>query len=111
MLNPKDSSEQTNDLKSQANKGNIAPHKDKRVLEIGLQAANQMMTFSSQTYYNRMVQSSCQYDANDFINKIKEENKEVNLEAKLERFIDRVSYSIESALSSNEIINVFQDDF
>lgn len=40
MLNPKDSSEQTNDLKSQANKGNIAPHKDKRVLEIGLQAAN-----------------------------------------------------------------------
>jgi hypothetical protein len=36
MLNPKDSSDQTNDLKSQNNKGNIAPHKDKRVLEIGL---------------------------------------------------------------------------
>lgn len=35
----------------------------------------------------------------------------MNLDAKLERFIDRVSYSIESALSSNEIINVFQDDF
>jgi hypothetical protein len=29
----------------------------------------------------------------------------------LERFIDRVSYAVESALSSNELINVFQDDF
>ncbi|MFO0118127.1 MAG: hypothetical protein ACK521_11125 [bacterium] len=66
-----------------------------------------MKTFSSQTYYNRMVQSSCQYDSNDFVNKMREGSNETNLEAKLERFIDRVSYSIESALSSNEIINVF----
>lgn len=27
----------------------------KKVLEMGLQAANQMKRFSSQTYYNRMV--------------------------------------------------------
>jgi hypothetical protein len=30
-----------------------------------------MKTFSSQTYYNRMVQSACQYDANDFVGKMK----------------------------------------
>lgn len=29
----------------------------------------------------------------------------------LEKFIDKVSWRIEDALSSNEIINVFQDDF
>ena len=33
------------------------------------------------------------------------------LDAKLEKFVDKVSYRIEEALQSNEIINVFQDDF
>ena len=33
------------------------------------------------------------------------------MEQKLERFMDKVSYIVEGALSSNEIINVFQDDF
>lgn len=30
---------------------------------------------------------------------------------KLDKFIDRVAYRVEEALQSNEIINVFQDDF
>lgn len=30
---------------------------------------------------------------------------------KLDKFIDRVSYRVEEALQSNELINVFQDDF
>ena len=30
---------------------------------------------------------------------------------KLEKFVDRVAYRIEEALQSNELINVFQDDF
>jgi len=77
-----------------------------------LQAANQMKTFSSQTYFNRMVNASCQYNANDFFDELKRQtNNETNLNGKLEKFIDRVSYAVESALSSNEIINVFQDDF
>ena len=33
------------------------------------------------------------------------------MEEKLDKFIDRVAYRIEEALQSNEIINVFQDDF
>ena len=33
------------------------------------------------------------------------------LDAKLEKFVDKVAYRIEEALQSNEIINVFQDDF
>jgi dynein intermediate chain 3, axonemal len=34
-----------------------------------------------------------------------------NMADKLEKFVDRVSYRIEEALQSNELINVFQDDF
>lgn len=33
------------------------------------------------------------------------------MEEKLDKFIDKVAKTIEDALSSNEIINVFQDDF
>lgn len=33
------------------------------------------------------------------------------MEEKLEKFIDKVAYRVEAALQSNEIINVFQDDF
>lgn len=33
------------------------------------------------------------------------------LTEKLDKFIDRVAYGVETALQSNEIINVFQDDF
>ena len=30
---------------------------------------------------------------------------------RIEKFVDKVAYRIEEALQSNEIINVFQDDF
>jgi hypothetical protein len=33
------------------------------------------------------------------------------MEEKLDKFIDKVAYRVEEALQSNEIINVFQDDF
>lgn len=36
---------------------------------------------------------------------------ETNINEKLDRFIDKVAYRVEEALQSNEIINVFQDDF
>jgi hypothetical protein len=29
----------------------------------------------------------------------------------LDKFIDKVAYRVEEALQSNELINVFQDDF
>ena len=58
-----------------------------------------------------MVNASCQYDTNDFYIKSEKLTKEQNLNQKLEKFVDKVSYAVESALSSNEIINVFQDDF
>ena len=114
-MNQKDSTEQTHDLKNAGNK-NISqgPAKEMMVLEVGLQAANQMKTFSSQTYYNRMVNASCQYKSDDFIAKVQKMEageKPEELQKTLERFIEKVSYRIESALSLNEIINVFQDDF
>lgn len=61
-----------------------------------------------------MVNASCQYESSDFIEQVRKQTtggKAENLNSKLERFIDKVSWRIEDALSSNEIINVFQDDF
>jgi hypothetical protein len=40
-----------------------------------------------------------------------EEKKAREAAVKLERFIDRTAPFVEAALQSNEIINVFQDDF
>lgn len=66
----------------------------------------------TQTYFERSVNSAALYDANDFMkgmqDAIAEDDK---LDAKLEKFVDKVAYRIEEALQSNEIINVFQDDF
>jgi hypothetical protein len=42
----------------------------KKVLEIGLQAANKMLSFQSQTYFNRMVNAIVQYDPKDFISEM-----------------------------------------
>lgn len=109
-LQTKDAAD-TTELKNQQNRQQqVGPNRERRVMEIGLQAARRMVTFSSQTYYNQMVNASCQYDTNDFYlkNAISKDN---NINLKLEKFLDKVSYDIESALSSNEIINVFQDDF
>lgn len=52
-----------------------------------------------------MVNNSAQYDHKDFIDKIREQSGDVD--AKLEKFIDRVGYRLEEALQSNELINVF----
>jgi hypothetical protein len=61
-----------------------------------------MKRFSSQTYYNRMVNAIIQYDPQDFLEAMKQsaqvsggDNKQND---KLEKFIDRVAYRIEEAL-------------
>ena len=60
------------------------------------------------------------YDPADFQKKEEKKIEEVSEEDlkkaklhqdKLDKFIDRVAFQIETALQSNEIINVFQDDF
>ncbi len=79
---------------------------------MGLQAANQIKTLQTQTYFNRSVNACVQYDPKDFIDKIREQSGNAgDINEKLDKFIDRVQYRVEEALQSNEIINVFQDDF
>ena len=39
------------------------------------------------------------------------QTSDANTTERLEKFVDRVAYRIEEALQSNELINVFQDDF
>ncbi len=52
------------------------------------------------------------YDAQDFFGQTAEALKsDKNLAKKLDKFIDKVAPRVERQLQSNEIINVFQDDF
>jgi len=59
-----------------------------------------------------MVNANAQYDPNDFLSETqKQSQQDQNITEKLDKFIDRVAYRVEEALQSNELINVFQDDF
>ena len=52
------------------------------------------------------------YDAQDFIGQTADALKtDAKLAKRLDVFIDRVAPRVERQLQSNEIINVFQDDF
>lgn len=67
-----------------------------------------MKKFSSQTYYNRSVNFTWQYDPADFIDEMKpKDNDQTILNKKIETFIDTVALRVEEALQSNELINVF----
>lgn len=59
-----------------------------------------MKRFSSQTYYNRMVNAIVQYDPHDFLDVMKKSAQagDANVADKLEKFVDRVAYRIEEAL-------------
>lgn len=85
---------------------------NKMVLDIGLQAAKPIKTFSSQTYHNRSVNFNVEYNPNDFLKQISGvESQNEEIVNKLQRFFEKVAPRIEEALQSNELINVFQDDF
>ena len=124
------------EFKPQFQKGfNYMDRDRRRVLDIGLQAANQVKRIQTQTYFGRKINKACQYDPTDFMDDEKaqkkptrrmpwdapndEEDKKMAEEEKkareaghkLEKFVDRVAPYVEEALQSNEIINVFQDDF
>ena len=85
---------------------------NKMVLDIGLQAARPMKTFNSQTYHNRSVNLSAEYNPKDFVSNLPDIDKN-NVEemVRMEKFFEKVATKIDKALQSNEIINVFQDDF
>jgi dynein intermediate chain 3, axonemal len=58
-----------------------------------------------------MVNFSGQYDPKDFVDKNKEGEMKEELFKSIDTFFDVVAPRVESALQSNELINVFQDDF
>jgi|JI10StandDraft_1071094.scaffolds.fasta_scaffold563220_3 hypothetical protein len=117
----KDGQENHHEMKKIQN-NNMYPVR-KKILEMGLQAGRKMLNYQSQTYFNRQVNKAIQYEPADFLQK-EEVKKEVEQEGqyfqedqgpsitdKLNKFIDKVAPQIEEALQSNELINVFQDDF
>jgi len=68
----------------------------RKELEIGLQAANRMITIQTQTYYNRSVNAITHYDAQDFIGQTNENLKnDAKLGKRLDAFIDRVAPRVE----------------
>jgi len=85
---------------------------NKLVLDIGLQAANPMKIFNAQTSHNRSVNLSVEYNPKDFVSNLPDIDKNNTEEMlKMEKFFEKVAPRIEEALQSNELINVFQDDF
>jgi hypothetical protein len=66
----RDANDQCPELKSQSQSKNNNFINKKKCLDIGLQAAYEMKTFSSQTYFNRTVNACTMYDPKDFINKL-----------------------------------------
>lgn len=71
-----------------------------------------MINIQTQTYYNRSTNASTTYDAKDFYGEVAAGlAKDQKLGKRLDAFIDRVAPRVERQLQSNEIINVFQDDF
>jgi dynein intermediate chain 3, axonemal len=59
-----------------------------------------------------MVNATVQYDPKDFISEMQKiSQSDQGITEKLDKFILRVSGRVEEALQSNELINVFQDDF
>lgn len=104
----KEPGESTYDLKVYSKQGGQPYQKNRKELEIGLQAAHQMINLQTQTYYNRSVNAITSYDAQDFIGKTAEAlQNDAKLAKRLDMFIDRVAPRIERQLQSNEIINVF----
>lgn len=72
QLIDKEAAETTTDLKFIAkNAGSIQRRITKKVLQMGLQAANQMQSLTTQTYFNRSVNACVQYEPSDFIDAIK----------------------------------------
>lgn len=68
------------------------PPKDILVLDMGLQAARKMKKFSSQTYFNRSVNFTWQYDPNDFVADLNvKDSEEAAFNKKIENFIDNVA--------------------
>lgn len=85
---------------------------NKLVMDIGLQAARPIKTFSTQTYHNRSVNVSAEYNPKDFLSAMKGiDSQDDKMMGKLQSFFEKVAPRIEEALQSNELINVFQDDF
>ena len=108
----KEPGESTYDLKNIQKANSQMYMLQRKELEIGLQAARRMINTQTQTYYNRSVNAITSYDAQDFIGQTAEALKnDTKLGKKLDAFIDRVAARVERQLQSNEIINVFQDDF
>lgn len=59
-----------------------------------------------------MINACVQYNHEDFTEQMQKVSKnDHQINDKLEKFLARVSQHVEEALQSNELINVFQDDF
>eukprot|EP01017_Pseudomicrothorax_dubius_P046521 TRINITY_DN8202_c0_g1_i6.p1 TRINITY_DN8202_c0_g1~~TRINITY_DN8202_c0_g1_i6.p1 ORF type:complete len:722 (-),score=183.31 TRINITY_DN8202_c0_g1_i6:12-2177(-) len=93
------------EIRQQQNDPSFMTHVKKRVLEMGLQAANQTVEAATQVVYNRKV--------NKKIRAIPEKQSS-NLEeddGNLLGFLSNAYPLMEDALQCNETIDIFQDDF
>lgn len=128
-LNEKEA-EEPKEIKSKESKTYGEPPIYRKVIDGGFQAGNRMKDYICQHSLKGFSNHSVQYNPEHFLDSVEtssqssdssqkkdivEEEKFKELERRktqdMEKFIEKVASRVEEALESNEIINVFQDDF
>ncbi|CEM18576.1 unnamed protein product [Vitrella brassicaformis CCMP3155] len=85
---------------------NYALHR--KELHLGIQAVPTYCQQNTQTPWFRPVNSSSQYNSDDFLNQDLYSEKELE---RLNEFLSRVAWGVEEALQQNETFDIYQDEF
>ena len=80
----------------------------RKELDVGVQACKETVTQSSNTVWFRPKNQGIQYDPEDFLAGATKESDVVD---SLSAFVSKVKPIVEEALSQNETIDIFQDEF
>jgi WD40 repeat protein len=104
-LNEKDASEGLIEFRSIVSDPSFSTHVKKRTIDMGLQGHNPTQESSTQTNWNRKINRIIQTASGDLLKIVDEESSEFL------GFIQNAYAMMEEALQSNEIVNIFEDDF
>ena len=128
-LNEKEADE-PKEIKSKESKSYGDQPINRMIIDAGFQAGNRMRQYTCQHALKGFSNNSVQYDPQHFLDTSDSSTKSTDSSAKrdlieeeklkeqekkriqdLEKFVEKVAQRVEEALESNELINVFQDDF
>jgi len=101
-FNEIDANEKMQDVKQQ---NDPFMHQKNRVLDMGFQGGAPQTSSGSQTTWNRKINKTFQTTKTELPVQLEDDNPD------LLKFLESVSLPMEEALQSNEILDIFHDDF